>query len=78
LGVDELAHALPSICAFTLIFAILHIEEAMGRIGIRNELVLHAGTDERTVKCLDIGGRDAVVSAAENAEDWRRQLVSAL
>jgi hypothetical protein len=40
--------------------------------------VLHAGADERTVKRLDIGGRDAVVSAAENAEKWRRQFVSAL
>src|SRR5579884_4366540 len=71
---DELEHAHPGVGRLLLELGVLAVEEAVRRAGVHHDLVVNAGLAERLVEPLDGVERDALVRAAEEAEDGALEL----
>lgn len=66
---EEGEDAAPGIDASCGVFAILNVEEAVGSAGIDDEIVDDAGEGESSIEERDVFFRNAVIGAAEEAED---------
>ncbi len=71
--IEKRQDAPPGVSAFGGVFGIFNVEEAVRGVRIDDEIVDDSVERESGVEGGDVFVGDAVVSAAEEAEDWGRQ-----
>src|SRR3970040_1079373 len=67
---DEAQHTLPRVGGSLGIFGGPPIKETMGRAGIGDNLMLHAGPLQGLIQRLDLVGGNGRVGSAKEAQDW--------
>ncbi len=76
--VDESSHTSPSVVRLSLKLRLFAVEEAVGRIRLHDDLALYTGFRQRVAEGLDDRERDALVRAAEDAQDRAVELTHGL